>query len=77
MVQIHCSSRVYRTMVTTFQSKTVTHPNKSVFEDLLQGTVDAVADVLHADAGTQDDGIVEVGWMTFNEDTLCSTRGSH
>ena len=46
------------------------HPNERIFEDGLQGTVDAVTDVLHADARPQDDGIVEVRRVAFESQKI-------
>ena len=40
------------------------YPNKSVFEDSFEGSMDGVTDVFHAHAGPQDDGVVEVWRVT-------------
>jgi hypothetical protein len=45
----------------------LSHPNESVFEDGLKRAVDAVADVLDAHAGPQDDGVVEVRRMACGQ----------
>ena len=41
------------------------YPNKSVFEDSFEGSMDGVTDVFHAHAGPQDDGVVEVWRVTW------------